>query len=48
MFLKLKLLIQSTFLYTIYLFFVRNYRNAKKNIKKRWRKLTDPLTDIMF
>ena len=40
---KIKLLIQSTFLYTIYLFFVRNYRNAKKNIKKRWRKTTDPL-----
>lgn len=43
MFLKLKLFIQSTFLYTIYLFFVRNYRRAKKNIKKVWRKRTDPI-----
>ena len=40
---KIKLLIQSTFIYTIYLFFVRNYRKAKKNIKKEWRKRTDPL-----
>ena len=40
---KIKLLIQSTFIYTIYLFFVRNYRRAKKNIKKEWRKRTDPI-----
>lgn len=41
MMLKLKQFIQSTFLYTIYLFFVRNYRKIKKRIKKSFRKHTD-------
>jgi len=48
--LRIKKFLQSTYLYTIYLFFVRNYRKAKKRIKRlrkqipsKWRKLTNPL-----
>lgn len=47
---KLKELIQRTFIYTIYLFFVRNYRKIKakifrflKRIKGYFRKKTDPI-----
>lgn len=46
----LKEKLQSTFLYTIYLFFVRNYRKIRKRlgkirrkIKKNFRKRTDPI-----
>ncbi len=46
---KIKSIIQATFLYTIYLFFVRNYRRLKNKlkrlktrIKKKIRKKTDP------
>ena len=39
--LKLKQMIQSTFIYTIYLFFVRNFRKLKASIRKSFRKHTD-------
>lgn len=49
MLLKIKNIIQATFLYTIYLFFVKNYRRLKNKlkklrtkIKKNFRKMTDP------
>lgn len=40
---RFKLWFQSTFLYTIYLFFVRNYRKTKASFVKSFRKRTDPL-----
>lgn len=47
---KLKKLIQSTFIYTIYLFFIKHYRKFKATIKKfakkikvSFRKTTDPI-----
>ncbi|MBQ5969560.1 MAG: CDP-glycerol glycerophosphotransferase family protein [Clostridia bacterium] len=47
--LKMKTALQQTFLYTIYLFFVRNFRRFKKklkkirrNTKKRFRRTFDP------
>lgn len=43
MFAKFKQWFQSTFLYTIYLFFVRNFRKSRDSIKKFFRKKTDKL-----
>ena len=47
--LKIKATLQSTYLYVIYLFFVRNFRKfvaalkkAGKSIKKSWRRFIDP------
>ena len=47
---KIKEVLQSTYFYTIYLFFVRNFRKAKKgfkkmrkNLKRSWRRTIDPL-----
>lgn len=39
--LKLKQMIQSTFIYTIYLFFVRNFRKIKAKIRRSFRRHTD-------
>ncbi len=47
---KIKEVLQSTYFYTIYLFFVRNFRKAKKgfkkmrkNLRRSWRRTIDPL-----
>ena len=54
--LKLKEVLQSTYLYTIYLFFVRNFRKAGKKLKnlkklkKRIKKLLQfpRMCDIVY
>ena len=51
---KIKEVLQSTYLYTIYLFFVRNFRKARKSFKKArkslrasYRRTIDPLYKYM-